>query len=63
LVGETHTLPGAGPVFERITSAIGQAFTVCTDPREPLGALTITLAVVAVVRYAHDVQRALVTAG
>jgi hypothetical protein len=63
LVGVTHTVPGAGPVAEQVTSSIGRAFAACTDPGGAVGALTITLAVVAVVRYAHDVQRTLVTSG
>lgn len=63
LVGVVHTLPGAGPVAERVTGAIGRAFAMCTDPRGLVGMVTITLAVVAVVRYAHDVQRMLVATG
>lgn len=57
LVGAAHSVPVVGPVCERVTWWIGRVFTTATDPTRPAGAVVITLAVTAVVRYAVEVQR------
>ena len=57
ILGVLYTVPVLGAAIATITSTIGAAFDTLTDVRHPIGAIAVTLVVVAVIRYSRAVER------
>jgi hypothetical protein len=58
LVERAQRMPVAGAVATRSTRAIGVVFDALTNVTRPLGAVTVALVMLAVLRYAGEVERA-----
>jgi hypothetical protein len=52
-----YALPGAGQVIAEMTATVGTAFDTLTDVRGPVGAVTIAVVTVALIRYSRAVER------
>ncbi len=52
-----YTIPALGAAIAEITNLIGRSFDALTDVRRPIGAIAVTVVVVAVIRYSRAVER------